>query len=220
MEQQFLKIDPNINEEQLYYPPLDFAFNPEVISPQEDEFFVDKTIRNEKEDCCVNRITRTDINTFKYKSLFLKMTVICTIVIGFLVGLTTLISGNFSRYSIFTGISSFLTCLIPAICIDCFGYCNINLKLEPNSIVLKKKSVFRRKTFVYNIGELERFALYYKYVKNEETYQHRYTLYFVKKEGKKDEYKEFKLEKMNKDFGGVKYFIDLVNSHIQNNMSF
>ena len=220
MEEQFLKIDPNIKEEQLYYPPLDFAFNPEVISPQEDAFFADKTIRNEKEDCCSNKITRTDINTFKYKNLFLKMSVIGTLVTGFAIGLATIISGNFSGYSIYTGIASFLTLLIPSICIDSFGYCNINLKLEPNSIVLRKKSIFRRKTFIYNIGDLERFALYYKYVKGAEVSNHRYKLYFVKKEGKKDEYKELRLEKMNNDFGGVKYFIDLVNSHIQNNMSF
>ena len=219
MEQQFLKIDPNINEEQLYYPPLDFTFNPKINLPQEDKFFVDKTIKYEKEDCYSDRITRTDINTFQYKDSMSRMFVIGPLVIGFILGLIIVIKMHFSLNSLIYGIIPFLSTFIPSIIMDCYAYSNVNLKLEPNSIVLVKKSIFRRKTFVYNIWDLEKFALYYNYDNNSEQFKHKYTLYFVKKEGKKDKYKEFSSKNMDNDFGGVKYFIDLVNSHIHSNMS-
>ena len=34
-------MDPEKKEEQLYYPSIDFASNPEIDSPQEDRHFVD-----------------------------------------------------------------------------------------------------------------------------------------------------------------------------------
>ena len=102
--------------------------------------------------------------------------------------------------------------------VDCKDYSNVNLFLEPNSIVLKKNSVFRRKTIIYNLGELERFALFYKYFSDGRIKRYYFILYFVKKNGKKDKYKDIIRRSMDNDFKGLKYFIDLINAHINKNM--
>ena len=216
MEQQFLHIDPNNKEEQLYYPEFDFTVNPEISSPQEDLYFVDLTSKSEKEDKD-NKIIRTDINTFKLKNSFHKVPVIASIVFGFVLALFALISGHFSLESIGTGIICILFCFVISILIDRTDYYIINLILEPNSIVLKKKSIFRRNTIIYNLGELERLALYYKYFSEGRSHHH-YILYFVKKNGKKDIFKEMQRRNMDYNFNGVKYFIDLINAHINKNM--
>ena len=217
MEEQFLQIDPNNEEEQLYYPSLDFLSNPEISSPQEDLFFVDHTFKNEKEDGG-NKIIRTDINTFKYKNSYSTIPIIVILVFGIVAPLIPSILSNFSMISIGIEIAFFVISLLLSILIDCLDYRNVNLILEPNSIVLKKKSILRRKTIIYNFGELERFALYYKYFRREETNFHTYTLYFVKKNGKKEKFKDIIQRSMDNDFKGLKYFIDLINAHINKNM--
>ena len=216
METQFLHIDPNNKEEQLYYPELDFTVNPEISEPQEDLYFVDLTSKSEKEDANY-KIIRTDINTFKLKNSFHKVLVIALIVFGFVFALAPLISEHFSLESIGKGIICILFFFVISILIDRQDYYIVNLILEPNSIVLKKKSIFRRNTFIYNFGELERLALYYKYFSQARAH-HQYILYFVKKNGKKDIFKEMGRRSMDYDFKGIKYFIDLINAHINKNM--
>ena len=219
MEEPFFKIDPKNKDEQLCYPSFDFTDNPEIISPKEDLFFVDQTLKNEKVDGSYERIIRTDINTFKYKNSIMKDCVIILFVIGIVATLIILISGHFSQDSIGIGIFCFLSFFLFSMMIDCQSFYNIYLILEPNSIVFKKKSILRRKTIVYKLEELESFALYYKYYNNRKKHHH-YILYFVKKNGKKDKFKEISINNIYiyGDFKGLKYFIDLVNAHINKNM--
>ena len=145
MEQQFLEIDPEKKEEQLYYPSIDFASNPEINSPQEDSHFVDQTLKAEKEGCCSEKIIRTDTNSFIHNNIFQKSAIYFFIGFGFFMGLVTAISGKFDSSYIIGA----LIFLILGFVFDHFGYFNENLILESNSIVCTKKSLFRKRKFFY-----------------------------------------------------------------------
>ena len=133
-------------------------------------------------------------------------------------GLVIAIYGKFDSSYIIGALIFLLIFLILGFVFDHFGYFNENLILESNSIVCTKKSLFRKRKFIYNIGDLDMFALYYKYEKSSKHNHHLYILYFVKKTGEKDKFLEFEEGSIYSDFQGVKYFIDLINTHINKNM--
>jgi hypothetical protein len=89
-------------------------------------------------------------------------------------------------------------------------------------MTIEQKAVFRKRTITFNPGELERAQLVSsKRVNNEndETI-YMYKLFLMPKTGNKiDIYHlvrgdDFRLE----EFRGIKYFIDILNFHINNNM--
>ena len=213
MEQQFLTVDPLKKEEQLYYPPRDFVSNTEIGSPQEDKFFADKTLINQKEGCCSERIIKNDINTFMHNNPIQKFMIYSLLVIGFIFGLTLMIFAKFELSSIFGSLFIIVVFLIQAICFDRFSYFTKILILDSNSIECIEKSLFRKKKIIYNRGELDMFAMYYKIQRK----YNRYILYFVKKSGEKEQFCEIREDKGN-ELKGVKYFIDSINDHIQKNM--
>ena len=69
------------------------------------------------------------------------------------------------------------------------------------------------------MGELERAEICYKYNPSDDDYYHRFNLYFVKKDGKREIFCYIRTNKVDEDLKGVKYFIDLLNQHIFNNMN-
>ena len=128
------------------------------------------------------------------------------------------ISGIFDSSYIIGALIFLLIFIILGFVFDHFRYFNENLILESNSIVCIKKFLFRKRKFIYNIGDLDMFALYYKYEKDSKNYRHIYIFYFVKKKGEKEKFLEFKKGSVCNYFQGVKYFIDLINTHINKNM--
>ena len=215
MEQQFLEIDPKKNEEQLYYPPLDFASNPEIGSPQEDKYFVDETLKNVKEGCCSDRIIKTDMNSFIHRDMGQQIMLYIFLSFGFIIVIFILLFTKVDIYTLIPCLSILLIFLLLVFFFDRITYFNEQLILESNSILCNKKSLFRRRKIIYNISELDRLALYYKYEKSSKNYKHRYILYFIKTSGEKDKFMEFQKSKMVNDFKGLKYFIDLINNYIQ-----
>ena len=218
MKQEFLEIDPKKKEEQIYYPSVDFVSNPQIGSPQEDKTFVDLTFKMEKEGCCSERIIRTDMNSFIHRNPFQKICVYFFIITGISIGLIVAINDHFNLSSIIGGLVYILIFILIAFIGDCNGYFSENLILESNSIMIIKKSLFRKRRIIYNRGELDMFGLYYKYVKKSKKNKQKYTLYFIKKIGEKDKFLEITKDKNDNDFQGVKYFIDLINTHIKKNM--
>lgn len=96
--------------------------------------------------------------------------------------------------------------------------------LEPNSIVIKKKALLRRKTIRYNTLELDKAEFHYKkgqsrtkYGRILETFDIK--IYLVLKTGLKDLIREYEINSVsNINPDGLIYFIDLVNAHIQGEM--
>ena len=112
-------------------------------------------------------------------------------------------------------------CLIPVFLCISFGFIfeKKYLVIEQNSIIINKIALFRKKTIVYKMGELERAEICYKYDPSDDDYYHRFNLYFVKKDGKREIFCYIRTNKVDEDLKGVKYFIDLLNQHIFNNMN-
>ena len=74
------------------------------------------------------------------------------------------------------------------------------------------------KNIVYHYGELERAELCYKNDPTEEGFRHTFYCYFVKKTGEREVFHTILTPKKDVDLKGVKYFIDLINQHIQKYM--
>ena len=104
------------------------------------------------------------------------------------------ISGIFDSSYIIGALIFLLIFIILGFVFDHFRYFNENLILESNSIVCIKKFLFRKRKFIYNIGDLDMFALYYKYEKDSKNYRHIYIFYFVKKKEKKKNFWNLKKE--------------------------
>ena len=110
---------------------------------------------------------------------------------------------------------------ISALCFSC-RYHYTTITLGPNSITVDQKAVFRKRTVIFNPGDLERAQLLSsKEINNNngETF-YIYQLYLMPKKGKKIEiYHLVRTDdfRMN-EFRGIKYFIDSLNFHINNNM--
>ena len=121
-------------------------------------------------------------------------------------------------FGVIIDIIIFATPVMIGIYLGCCVFHNVYLTLEFNSILLKKIALLRTKNIVYNMGDLDKAAIFYKCHFNKNGYFHMFKLYFIQKSGQKEEITYFGSRKIDIDLKGAKYFIDLINNHIQKNM--
>ena len=103
----------------------------------------------------------------------------------------------------------------------CYGriYHTYFLILKSNSLIINKIALFRKKTFSYYMGELDKAGIIFRNLTDSEGYEYCYSLILLKKYGEMEKIVDIKTSKKNVDLNGVKYFIDVINNHIQNNMN-
>ena len=213
-------IDPNNHEEQLYYP-LEYLNISNNDYFEQDDYFIDKTASNDIKEsntkCKETRIVRTDIGAFTIREIFLAKWLLFGYFIFPIICITV--------FLIYKGIEliSFIFAILILLCSVAYGiytgisfYYSIHLLLKPNSITLTKKALFKKKVIIYNIDELEKAEICYKYISK--IYTHRFVLYFVRTSGEKEEFHSINSDKSDVDLKGIKYFIDLINTHIQKKM--
>ena len=206
-----------------------------TIIPQEDEHFIDETITSsinyisneninkKNSNCCssnYNKIIRKDIFLFTLNENNLICPKVFLILIAIACGIFLLVFQSEFDLPNFLIVLCF-GCLIPVFLCISFGFIfeKKYLVIEQNSIIINKIALFRKKTIVYKMGELERAEICYKYNPSDDDYYHRFNLYFVKKDGKREIFCYIRTNKVDEDLKGVKYFIDLLNQHIFNNMN-
>ena len=223
-------IDPNNHEEQLYYPPPNYII--ENVVPQEDNYFIDKTNSSSNEtqnnqnrnggfvSCLIKRIiTRTDVSSFTLLNApVIYIAIILVIVCGVFVSVQYFFFFERDIKSIIICSVSLLVSIIVALLLSCKVYSKKILTLEYNSIVLTEKALLSTKNIVYHYGELERAELCYTNAPSQEGFRHTFFCYFVKKTGEREAFHAILTPKVDVDLKGVKYFIDLINQHIQKYM--
>ncbi len=101
-----------------------------------------------------------------------------------------------------------------------FMYNSIYFIMGPNTLTIMKKATCRKKTNIYNPGELERIEFNYRYTYegNDRGYTHKYTLIVVPTNGDVDNI--FEVGSSNRLFTieEMEYFLYYINTHIQTNM--
>ena len=216
MEQPIL--DKNNPDEQLYYPPLNYISEPESNFYQKDHFFFDKTTSlTEDIKNSYYLIIRNDINSFTINR---GKEIICIVIFSLILiisfAIIAIINLEFNLLNILK-IIGFL--ILVGACPIYLGFKSIHtiyLLLESNSIIMTKKALFSTKIIIYYYGQLERAEIWYKHTPDHRK-KHIFILYLIKKKGRKETLHEIYLYKLKK-LKGIKFFIDLLNQHIQNNM--
>ena len=131
-------------------------------------------------------------------------------------------TGEFELISIIAAVIFGLIPFLVGFYIGCKCHHSIYIELESNSLILTRKAMFSKKVKIYQMGELERAEICYKYEKGSKGNSlHVFRIYLIKKsEGKeeKEELYQITTTKEDANLNGVKYFIDLINEHIQKNM--
>ena len=223
-------IDPNNLEEQLYYPPPNYVIQSGYISPQEDSHFIDLTVSHPNEDenqkrnrnCLFKmiKIVRIDASSFTLRDVWIvKISIIIPVIIGIIMIVESFLTNKrIELINIMIAAAILLVIGIYALVLSCQVFYKTTLTLEQNSIVLKKIAMCNSKNTVYKFGELERAEIYYKHEHTDNGNSHTFRLYFIKKEGEKEEFYKIFASKEDDDLKGVKYFIDLINQHIQSYM--
>ena len=224
-------IDPNNLEEQLYYPPPNYVVQSGYIAPQEDTHFIDLTVSHPNEDENQKRkrnwivkmikIVRIDASSFTLRDFWLvKIAIILPFVIGIIMIVKSLLPINrIELINIIIAAGILLVFSIYALVLGCIMFYKTTLTLEQNAIILKKIAWCNSRNTVYKSGELERAEIYYKHEHKDNRNSHIFRLYFIKKGGEKEEFHEIFTSKEDDDLKGVKYFIDLINQHIQSYMN-
>ena len=207
----------NNHEEQLYYPPLNYISDPDNNICKEDKFFLDETTLSGKVTKKKNySIIRNDINSFIINVEDIRAPIYFLFIFLIILAIAGLISIELNFLNIMKIIGSYILLNFVPIYFGFKNVLSIYLLLESNSIIMTQKTMFSKKITIYNHGELERAEIYYEYLSDLRT-KHIFKFYFVKKNGKKEEFHKICLGKLKK-LKGVKYFIDLLNQHIQKNM--
>ena len=215
-------INSNVRDEQLIYPTNnDISLIDNNAIPPNDKYYIDLCMNSEdKKVVLETQIVRTDYDTF---SLLRDANIVTGIMIAILCfGTSIPILMNFQLekdglYSYITvGIVDFIGFLI-ALYFILFAYDDIYLTLDPYSIKITKKARIRTKIINYNVDELEKAGLYYKYMPDSDGSSHYYFLYLVHKSGKKEKIKKICSKNKDIEFEGLKYFVDLLNNHIMKN---
>ena len=211
-------LDPKNREDTLYYP-IDHLNMTENNNIEEDADFIDRTITNKKKKCCEFRINRIDYGAFIVKDLSIFICIVFWFFfIATLVSVIIILSAGIKSMTII--LSIFI--LIGPLSIGLFFGCTRNyytyLLLESNSIILTKKFLCRKEIIIYNMGDLEKAEICYKAVPREEIDYYCFKLYFVRTSGEKEEFFRKLTPQDNVELKGIKYFIDLINIHIQKNM--
>ena len=208
----------------IYYPSFDNEKPSTENLPLNDEYFVDQTSMNVNENnnrkCGNDLIIRTENNKFTIKKPGIKAFTIYVTVAGIIGEITLIIIFALIKFSTLLKIiiiitnTLFITFLIMFLFFR--NYYNIFLDLESDSIIIRKKACLSTKTSKYSINELERAAIYNSYDYEYKMYVPHYLFYLELKSGEKVNFliiKDYPEIKYN--LNGIKYFIDLINEHIQ-----
>ena len=162
----------------------------------------------------VQKITRTDIHSFTLLDLpIIHFFIILIIILGLLISIAIFV------FSYILSIIVFLFNLIFVLIIGFKTTSKQYLSLKDNTIVLSQKTLFTSKSIVYRAGELERAEISYTYEDTNEGDRYDYNFYFVKKTGEREVFYSISTPNKDEDLKGVKYFIDLLNQYIQQNMN-
>ena len=100
----------------------------------------------------------------------------------------------------------------------CATHYLIYLKIEGSSIILTKKALLKAQVVTYSKGQLVRAEIFYKYDFRMDNYPCIFIFYLVTSSGNKIQLFEIGSRIMDLDLKGMKYFADLINYHISNNM--
>ena len=101
-----------------------------------------------------------------------------------------------------------------------FMYNNIYFIMGPNTLTIMKKATCRKKTNIYNPGELERIEFNYRYTleAGDRRYTHKYTLIVVPTNGDVDNIFEVRSSIRVFTIEEMEYFLYYINTHIQTKM--
>ena len=121
-------------------------------------------------------------------------------------------------YLLMGPIPIFLFIFSLALICGCLAHHKIYLRIGDNSIHLTKKALLKTRLVVYNRGQLERAEIIYKYDISLDEYPHGFYFNLVTTKGNKINLFQFRSAKIDVDLKGIKYFADIINYHIQNNM--
>ena len=69
------------------------------------------------------------------------------------------------------------------------------------------------------MGELDKVGIIFRDLSDSEGHEYCYSLFLFKKSGKMGKILDIKTNEENADLQGIKYFIDVINNHILNNMN-
>ena len=228
--EQLITEEPKPKIETLYYPPKNYEINIQNNYVEKDFFYIDKTIPSiideRKSICCGNgKINKINDNTFFLENNCAFWCSFFFFFVSFIplsCFIYLLIFGEFDLGAGIFLLVFFTVIFAMGIYAGIMYNCKEIIKLNPNSIISIKRALFKCKTKVYNIEELERAEIYYIYVVDtsgdvdEKFYSFR--LYFITKSGKKELFHKIKsISQKEERLKGVKYFIDLINLHIQQN---
>lgn len=215
-------------EETLYYPLKDDisqSSNLQNPPPNDDIIFFDKTNPNTKELPNSDYIERIDTNKFNINENNLGILIPVSIIIY-----TLLIAGGYlfatiyndpkDTYGFIPSCVIFIIGLTVGLIFGLKLFYNIKVELEQNSIIMKKRALFRCKTFFYNNIDLERAEVYCKKKRKKRGFDIYFILYLILKSGEKIKINAITIQRQKfvKEPNGLKYFIDLINAHIQGGM--
>ena len=217
-------LDQNNHEEQPYYPPPNYECIPENNRVQEDDYFVDETVVSPTDDkknkYFRGKITRKSVYSYIIREMIvIKYIIIASFVCAIIFPALFFITQTIDLYNIIMTIILFLVICSSPLFIGCKIFHLVYLDLLTNSIILTKKAMFNKKVIVYNMGELEKAEICYKYNSNTEGNHHIFKLYFVRKTGEKEEFHSLGVPNLDVNLKGIIFFIDLVNWHIRKFMN-
>ena len=221
------------NRENIYYPPVEMEASTSTGETEQllgDQYYKDITEVHPNERYLVvcfqhYMIFKTSPNTYVIHNGGNRVGwSICFFIFTFLISGGVLIYDLYDKVELFGIIISvglpFILLFTCSMCFSC-RYHYTTVTLGPNSMTIDQKAVFRKRTIVYNAGELERAQLISsKRTNSEDETLYTYQLFLMPKTGSKiDIYhlvrgNDFRIE----EFRGIKYFIDILNFHINNNM--
>ena len=208
----------------IYYPSID---NEKISTENQsfnDEYFIDQTLNNvntnNNNKCCNDIIIRTDYNKFIMKKNGIKAYTFYVSIAGIITEITIIILFLLLKSTFFIKIMviSINTLFLIFILLFLFfrNFYIIYLDLEPGSIKITKKAVLSTKTLNYFIYDLDRAAIYNNYDDEYKMYMPHYIFYLELKSGEKVNFFMIKgYGEINNNLNGLKYFIDLINDHIQ-----
>lgn len=221
-------------EQWISYPTNDFKNpNPDPNNYPNDKFFCDinfynnnkKKTKAEKIDC-ENTIIKVDEKTFYlckdvFESIFFP---IFFLVLAIFTAFPFLNPSKIPTIMRIILIIIIIIFLILALYFSLAKFHTISLLFEPNSIAIIKKSMIRQKIIRYNTLELDKAEFHYKKGQSRTkrgriVYTYNIKIYLVFKTGLKELIREYQNNSfLDIEPDGIKYFIDLVNVHIQGEM--
>lgn len=210
--------EQNYRKDQIIYPPDNYICTT-IPSPQYDEYFNSQINNNINQK--TSQVIMIDSNNFKINvdpgvKCFSIYTLFLTIV-SFCVALLLLCILDEKIFVLIPfAFFSFLFTL--AMICGCAAHYLIYLKIEGNSIILTKKSLLKDQVVTYGKGQLIRAEIFYKYDFRLDNYPCIFIFYLVTSSGDKIQLFQIGSRIMDLDLKGMKYFADLINYHISNNM--